>query len=43
VAVCLALRTSLTDRDNEFVLVWSFAKDIGAMSDEVLYFHADSV
>ncbi len=26
--------------DNEFVLVWSFAKDKGAMVDEVLDFHA---
>ncbi len=44
VAVCLALRTSLTGGDNEFVLVWSFAKDTkGAMVDEVLDFHADGV
>ena len=30
-------------RNDEFVLVWSFAKDKGAMVDEVLYFHADGV
>ncbi len=29
--------------DNEFVLVWSFAKDKGAMVDEILDFHADGV
>ena len=29
--------------DNEFVLVWGFAKDKGTMVDEVLDFHADSV
>jgi hypothetical protein len=29
--------------DNEFVLVWSFAKDKGTMVDEVLDFHADGV
>jgi hypothetical protein len=29
--------------DNEFVLVWSFAKDKGAMVDEVLDFFADGV
>ena len=31
------------DRDNEFVLVWYFAKDKGAMVNEVLYCHADGV
>ncbi len=31
------------NRDNEFVLVWSFAKDKGTMVDEVLDFHADGV
>ncbi len=29
--------------DNEFILVWSFAKDKGVMVDEVLDFHADGV
>ncbi len=29
--------------DNEFILVWSFAKDKGVMVDEVLNFHADGV
>ena len=29
--------------DNEFALVWSFAKDKGAMVNEVLDFHADGV
>ncbi len=28
---------------NEFVLVWSFAKDKGTMVDEVLDFHADGM
>ncbi len=29
--------------DKEFVLVWSFAKDKGAMVDEILDFHAEGV
>ncbi len=31
------------DRDNEFILVWCFAKDKGAMVNEVLYFHANGM
>jgi hypothetical protein len=29
--------------DDEFVFVWSFAEDEGAMVNEVLDFHADGV
>jgi hypothetical protein len=31
------------NRENEFAPVWSFAKDKGAMVDEVLDFHVDGV
>ena len=31
------------NRNDEFVLVWSFTKDKGAIVDEVLYFHVDGM